>query len=178
MYTNQINPVETQALYWRLFVSLMQQIVLRGQLICPIFGSTRNHRMCQNMIPGYQRETLVWSGRSINSNTIEKQQFLTLIWYEPCRFYPVTAGFVSGYVFLSHSAEHPISPHSVKWNSERMKDAVVKGFFGFHFFFFFNQREQLFTFYRRKGMEQKPANNTTSTQRQEWPKDGIDTFTQ
>lgn len=177
MYTNHINPVGTQALYWWLFVSLMQQIVLWGQLICPIFGSTRNHRMCQNMIPGYPKEALVWSGRSINSNTIEKQQSLTLIWYEPCRFYPVSAGFVSGYVFLSHSAEHPISPHSVKWNSERMKDTVVKGFFGFYFFFFY-QREQLFTFYGRKWMEQKPASNTTSTQLQEWPKNGIDTFTQ
>lgn len=50
-------------------VSLVQQIVLRGQLISSIFGSAWNNRMCQNMILGYQGAILVRSGRNTNSST-------------------------------------------------------------------------------------------------------------
>lgn len=75
MCSNQINPVETQAMYTidgylaSQSVSLVQQIVLRGQLISSISGSAWNNRMCQNMILGYQGAMLIRSGRNTNSNT-------------------------------------------------------------------------------------------------------------
>ena len=76
-------------------LTLMQHIGHRGQLISSIIS-----RMCQNMILVYRGAILVRSDGNTNSNSTKKTASPSLIWYEPCRAYPVTAIFVSGYVFL------------------------------------------------------------------------------